>query len=82
MTFRVRDGVKDNYFGNKLLQICHNNNRHICDGRMDGDTTGAYCIRGSVIDDLICNLDALLFVNNSFVHEYLPLLSDVKNPKP
>ena len=77
MTFRVQDGVKDNYFGNKLLQIhvCHNNNRHICDGRMDGDTTVPTAL-------LICNLDALLFVNNSFVHEYLPLLSDVKNPKP
>ena len=57
-----RDTVRNN-FGNKLLQLCDNNNLHICNGRIDGDVTGALtCIRGSVIDYLICNLEGLLLV--------------------
>ena len=72
-----RDSVKNN-FGNRLLQLCRNNNLYICNGRINGDTTGALtCIKGSVIDYLICNLDGLLFVNKFCVHEYSPLFSDV-----
>ena len=75
-----RDTVRNN-FGNKLLQLCDNNNLHICNGRIDGDVTGALtCIRGSVIDYLICNLEGLLFLNNFYVHEYSPLFSDVHCP--
>ena len=56
-----RGSVKNN-FGNKLLQLCRNNNLYICNGRINGDTTGALtCIKGSVIDYLFCNLDGLLF---------------------
>ena len=72
-----RDTVRNN-FGNKLLQLCRNNNLYICNGRVNGDATGALtCIRGSVIDYLICNLEGLLFVNNFHVHDYSPLFSDV-----
>ena len=55
-----------------------NNNLYICNGRISGDETGAFtCIRGSVIDYLICNLNGLIFVNNFQVHGYSPLFSDV-----
>ena len=45
-----QDTVRNN-FGNKLLQLCRNYNLYICNGRINGDLTGApTCIKGSVID--------------------------------
>ena len=40
------DKVKNN-FGNKLLELCKNNNLYICNGRFENDSTGEFtCIRG------------------------------------
>ena len=67
-----------NNFGNKLLQLCRNNNLYICNGRINADTSYALiCIKGSVIDYLIANINGLLKINNFIVHEYSPFLSDV-----
>ena len=47
-----------NNYGNKLLQLCCNNDLYICNGRLNGDLTGAYtCTKGSVKDYLIANID-------------------------
>lgn len=74
---KSQDIIRNNY-GNKLLQICRNNNLYICNGRLNGDFAGARtCTKGSVIDYLITNIDGLLLVNNFVVHEYSPLFSDV-----
>ena len=35
-----QDKIKNNY-GNKLLEICRNNNLYICNGRVKGDEIGA-----------------------------------------
>lgn len=67
-----------NNFGNVLLQICRNNNLYICNGRLNSENTSAYtCIKGSVIDYLIANINSILLVNKFTVHEFSPLLSDV-----
>ena len=72
-----KDKIRNNY-GNKLLQLCCNNNLYICNGRLNGDLTGAYtCTKGSVIDYLIANIDGLLSVNNFMIHDFSPLCSDV-----
>ena len=69
--------IKNNY-GNKLLEICCNNNLYICNSRVKGDELGALtCVKGSVIDYLISTIEGILFVNNFVVHNYSPLFSDV-----
>ena len=35
------------------------------------------CIKGSVIDYLIANINSLVRINNFIVHDFCPLLSDV-----
>ena len=51
---------------------------YICNGRMNADTSYALsCIKGSVIDYLIANINGLLKINNFIVHEYSPILSNV-----
>ena len=65
-----QDKIKNNY-GNKLLQICRNNNLYVCNGRVKGDEIGALtCVKGSVIDYLISTIDGILLVNNFVVHDY------------
>ncbi|MEW8546901.1 MAG: reverse transcriptase family protein, partial [Candidatus Thiodiazotropha sp.] len=72
-----QDRIRNNY-GNKLLQLCRNNNLYICNGRLNGDLIGAFtCTKGSVIDYLIANIDGLLSVNNFTIHDFSPLCSDV-----
>lgn len=74
---KSKDNIRNN-FGNKLLQICRNNNLYICNGRINGDITSAYtCIIGSVIGYLIANVDSVLLLNRFTVHDYSALLSDV-----
>ena len=71
------DKTKNN-FGNKLLQLCSNNNLYICNGRINPDTSHVLtCIRGSVIDYLIANISSMVKINNFTVHDFSPLLSDV-----
>ena len=71
------DKVKNN-FGNKLLELCKNNNLYICNGRFENDSTCAFtCTRGSVIDYLISNIDGFIMLNSFIVHKFSPLLSDV-----
>ena len=74
---KAKDNIRNN-FGNKLLRICRNNNLYICNGRINSDITSAYtCIKGSVIDYLIANIDSVILANKFTVHDCSPLLSDV-----
>ncbi|MEW8546520.1 MAG: reverse transcriptase family protein [Candidatus Thiodiazotropha sp.] len=67
-----------NNFGNQLLQFCKNNNLYICNGRLEKSELGAFtCVKGSVIDYLISNINGLIRINDFTVHDYVPTLSDV-----
>ena len=77
MVRKSADKTKNN-FGNKLLQLCRNNNLYICNGRICPDSSSdSTCIKGSVIDYLIANISGLVKINNFTVHEFTPILSDV-----
>ena len=77
MVRKSADKTKNN-FGNKLLQLCRNNNLYICNGRICPDSSSdSTCIKGSVIDYLIANISGLVKINNFTVHEFTPILSDI-----
>lgn len=74
---KSQDKNKNN-FGYQLLKLCQNNNLYISNGRLNSEESSACtCIKGSVIDYLIGNINGMLLVNNFRVHYYSPLLSDV-----
>ena len=51
---------------------------YICNGRLEQSGIGAFtCIKGSVIDYLISNINGLTRVKDFTVHDYVPTLSDV-----
>ena len=76
--FRKSMDKTKNNFGNQLLQCCKNNNLYICNGRLEQSDIGAFtCIKGSVIDYLISNINGLTRVKDFTVHDYVPTLSDV-----
>ena len=77
-TVRKSADKTKNSFGKKLLRLCKNNNLYICNGRVNPDVSHVItCIKGSVIDYLIANINSLVRINNFIVHDFCPLLSDV-----
>lgn len=78
LLFRKSMDKTKNNFGNQLLQCCKHNNLYICNGRLEQSDIGAFtCIKGSVIDYLISNINGLTRVKDFTVHDYVPTLSDV-----
>lgn len=78
---RNSNDISKNNYGNKLLDLCRNNNLFILNGRVNGDKHGLFtCRQASVVDYFICTYELISFVVTLNVLDFSMLYSDVHCP--